>query len=143
MVSLGCERKPKVEKPENLISKTEMANILYDMFIISSSKGASIDILKDNGIQPDEYVLKKYEIDSLTFTTSNNYYAHNIKTYRDILTSVQERIETQKEVLEAKIENEQNAKKRKSDSIKEIQVQKRKARIKEDSNKTLKNDSIL
>ena len=130
---LGCEKKMKVDTPQNLISKSEMTNILYDMFIMSSSKGASIDVLRNNGIQPDAYVLNKYGIDSLTFITSNDYYAHDIEAYKGILFRIQERIETKKKVLEAEIEKEQSAKKRRSDSIKEIQLKKRNVPINMDS----------
>ncbi|MEM1003456.1 MAG: DUF4296 domain-containing protein, partial [Bacteroidota bacterium] len=85
---LGCQNKLKVEKPDNLISQQDMSNILYDMFIISSSKGSSINILKDNGIQPDVFILQKHGIDSLQFIDSNNYYAHDIQVYNEILMSV-------------------------------------------------------
>jgi hypothetical protein len=117
VVLWGCQKEIKAEKPEKLIPKEEMTNILYDMFVISSSKGSSIDVLKDNGIQPDAFVLDKYGIDSLQFKASNDYYAYDIDLYLEILGSIQERLETEKAVLEQEIEKEQEEKKRQSDSI--------------------------
>ena len=64
------------EKPENLISKDKMAEILYDMFIINSAKGVNRKILRNNGIDPEAYILSKYEIDSIHFAQSNAYYAY-------------------------------------------------------------------
>ena len=117
LLFLSCQKELKIQQPDNLISQPEMTNILYDMFVISSSKGSSIDILKDNGIQPDAFVLNKYGIDSLQFRKSNDYYAHNIETYTAILSAVQERLEAEKAELEAQIEKEQEDKIRKSDSL--------------------------
>ena len=92
---MGCDKKNSIEKPANLISQHKMSDILFDMFIISSSKGSSINILKDNGIQPDVFILSKYGIDSIDFVNSNNYYAHDIVSYNKILKSVKDRLETE------------------------------------------------
>jgi hypothetical protein len=116
---LGCQNKLKVEKPDNLIPREEMANMLYDMFVISSSKGSSINVLKENGIQPDVYVLTKYGIDSLQFVNSNNYYAHDIDTYIEILTDVKERLDKEQESVQTALDAEA-AEKKKTDSLMQI-----------------------
>ena len=54
--------------PDNLISAEEkMVDILYDMSLISVSKGINKRILENNGMKPKKYILKKYNIDSLQF----------------------------------------------------------------------------
>ena len=52
----------KKEVPDNLISEEEMINILYDMSLISVSKGINKRILENNGMKPKKYILKKYDI---------------------------------------------------------------------------------
>jgi len=93
--------------------------MLYDMFVISSSKGSSINVLKENGIQPDIYVLNKYGIDSLQFVNSNNYYAHDIDTYIAILTQVKERLDREHDSVKTALSVEAD-KKKKADSITKI-----------------------
>ena len=52
---LGCEPNPKPEKPENLISREKMVDVLHDMFIVSSAKGISRIKLEKNGLNPELY----------------------------------------------------------------------------------------
>lgn len=78
----------KPERPENLISKNKMVDILYDITIINSAKGINRKILESNGIFPEEYVFTKHNIDSLQFALSNAYYAYNLKIYEDIYNKV-------------------------------------------------------
>ena len=57
--------------PNNLIPEDKMIDILYDMSLISVSKGINKRILENNGMKPKKYILKKYNIDSLQFVVSN------------------------------------------------------------------------
>ena len=47
-------------KPNNLIPEDKMIDILYDMSLISVSKGINKRILENNGMKPKKYILKKY-----------------------------------------------------------------------------------
>ena len=45
-------------KPNNLIPEDKMIDILYDMSLISVSKGINKRILENNGMKPKKYILK-------------------------------------------------------------------------------------
>ena len=75
--------------PDNLIAEEKMVDILYDMSLISVSKGINKRILENNGMKPKKYILKKYNIDSLQFVLSNEYYSQDLerslKIYEEVL----------------------------------------------------------
>lgn len=77
----SCQ-KNAIEKPDNLIPKDKMKNIIYDLSLIQGIKGVNPAALDSNGINPATYVYKKYKVDSLQFAKSDQYYAiENIKEY--------------------------------------------------------------
>jgi hypothetical protein len=72
-----------------------MVNILYDLSIIESLRNTGYS----GGFQPMEannYILKKYKIDSLQFAQSNKYYASDLKNYKKMFETVNDRL-TQKD----------------------------------------------
>ena len=71
----ACYGNKKPKKPENLISKKDMVNILIDIRIMASASGKNRQKLDELGIHQDDYIYKKHNIDSLQFALSNNYYA--------------------------------------------------------------------
>jgi len=70
--------------PDNLIAEEKMVDILYDMSLISVSKGINKRILENNGMKPTKYILEKYKIDSLQFVESNRYYSSDLEKYLNI-----------------------------------------------------------
>ena len=95
----------KKEVPDNLISEEEIINILYDMSLISVSKGINKRILENNGMKPKKYILKKYGIDSLQFVNSNEYYSKDLETYLSIYEEVLNKLEVNREFIVDSIEN--------------------------------------
>ena len=90
LVAASCS-KSIVEKPDNLIDSEVMIDIFYDLSIIEASKNMSYS----NGVPPVEsnnYILKKYKIDSLQFAKSNKYYASDIKKYKRMFNAVNIRL---------------------------------------------------
>lgn len=118
----SCEPKLKPEQPQGLISKGDMVNVLYDMFVINSAKGINRKVLEVNGLFPENYILEKYKIDSLQFAQSNNYYAHDLEVYASIIEDVKAKIEKEKKVFLEIDEKEQEAAKKRRDSIKEERI---------------------
>ena len=92
---VGCNS-DRPSKPDNLISKDEMSEIIYDVFLLNAAKGVNKKILENNGIFPQDYIFKKYKIDSLQFALSNEYYAYNIDIYESIMAKVKLKIEFEK-----------------------------------------------
>ncbi|WP_299116306.1 DUF4296 domain-containing protein [uncultured Winogradskyella sp.] len=134
---LGCEPKLQPKKPENLIPKDKMTEILSDMFVVSSAKGISRTKFEVEGIDPETYILKKYNIDSLQFAQSNDYYAHDVETYKEIIEEVKAKLTSKKQKYEAINKEEEAANKKKKDSLRQLrQVQRANPNLKDGSIKT-------
>ena len=105
----GCNNNKieRPERPENLIAKDEMVNILYDMTILTAAKGTQIRIMEKNGVVPEQLIYKKYEIDSMQFVLSNEYYSYDIDAYEEIFRIVKEKLLTEK-ALEDSIVKQEN-----------------------------------
>ncbi len=91
MAFLGCDSKVNYEKPENLIPKKQMIDLLYDMHLaIGTSNVQNVKYEKNRNYM--SLVYEKYGIDSVQFAMSNIYYTSNINEYEEIFESVQERL---------------------------------------------------
>lgn len=123
---VGCSGSNRPPKPDNLISKETMSDIIYDVFLLNAAKGINKRILEQNGVFPQEYVYKKYKIDSLQFALSNDYYSYDTKSYEAIMAKVKLKIEEEKKKNEALILKEERIK----DSLIEVK------------NRDLKSDSL-
>ena len=104
--------------PDNLIAEEKMVDILYDMSLISVSKGINKRILENNGMKPKKYILKKYNIDSLQFVLSNEYYSKDLEKYLKIYEHVLNKLEINREFIVDSIENYKKDKAKRSQEIK-------------------------
>ena len=95
---LSC-KKELVKTPNHLIEKDKMVNIMYDLALLEAIKIQNPSSLDSFKINSNEYIFKKYKIDSLQFAQSNKYYASDIKKYKAIVENVNKRIEEQKTLL--------------------------------------------
>lgn len=86
----SCSDSSEPKAPKNLISKDKMVDVLIDLSLVSSAKGINKKVLEKNGITPDEYVFKRFKIDSAQFSESNAYYSYYIDDYKQILNEVQD-----------------------------------------------------
>jgi hypothetical protein len=141
IVLVGC-KKELVKEPKRLIEREKMVNIMYDLSLLEAMKidnPALMDSFKSNS---NQYIYKKYKIDSVQFAQSNIYYAADYKEYEKMYNQVKVRLENEKtqvnslmkleakkEMLKAKEKNRLKAKKV-SDSIKNVKL---KTTKKEDS----------
>ncbi|OZV70582.1 DUF4296 domain-containing protein [Winogradskyella aurantia] len=116
----GCSGRVKPKKPDNLISKEKMTEILYDLYIINGAKNVNKKLLEEKGFAPKTYVLRKYNIDSTQFAESNTYYAFDPDAYRDLVERIKTRIENEKESVEELQKKERQEAKLRQDSIKSI-----------------------
>ena len=110
----SCFENVTYEKPENLIPKDKMVEILSEFIIINSAQGNNKKVIENQIKYPVKYIYNKYSIDSAQFDESNAYYSANVEIYSSIYDSVKLRLEKRKEVIENKI----NKRKKTSDSIK-------------------------
>jgi len=102
-VVVGCNsnRIEKPKKPKNLIKKQDMVSIIYDMSILTASKGVNKKLLEENGILPENFVYEKHGIDSVQFALSNEYYAYNLDAYEEIFNDVKKRLAEEKIILDS------------------------------------------
>lgn len=116
----SCNHIDKPKKPENLIAKNKMVDILFDVFVFNAAKGTAKKALEKNNVTPDAYIYKKHQIDSLQFVKSNEYYAYDVKAYEDIIDEVESRIKVKKDNYQKELDAEEERRQKRLDSIKKI-----------------------
>lgn len=96
-----------MEKPEDLIPRDKMINILKDFTVLNSAKNTSAMVLQENSIEPTDFIFSRYGIDSLQFVTSDNYYASLPNVYEAMYIEIEKQISAEKErITEAKRVND-------------------------------------
>ncbi len=98
-----------------------MIDVLTELTLVHAARNFNREKLEKTGLIPDQYIYNKFDIDSLQFQRSTEYYSEQYSTYETMYDSVKNRIQRMKTRL---------------DSIREIEV-----RI-EDSIRQAKKDSI-
>lgn len=88
---VSCGQKA-IEKPDNLIEKEKMDDIIYDLTLLQAMRGGYQATLDSNKVDVANYIYKKYKIDSLQFANSNRYYASDVAAYNRIFNRVNERL---------------------------------------------------
>lgn len=116
----ACNKIDKPKKPDNLIAKDKMVDILFDVFVFNAAKGTAKKTLEANNVTPNTYIYEKHQIDSLQFVKSNEYYAYDIKAYEEIIDNVETKIRTKKENYQKALDLEEERRQKRLDSIKKI-----------------------
>jgi len=107
---LGC-KEDLVKKPDLLIEKSKMMDIMYDLALLEAIKYQNPAVLDSNQIRPKQFIYKKYKIDSLQLAQNNKYYSADYKSYKVMFESVVKRIENEKKRVNAVIKLEEKKKK--------------------------------
>ncbi|MGG7034040.1 MAG: DUF4296 domain-containing protein [Flavobacterium sp.] len=89
----GCNE-TSVEKPKNLIPEEKMVEILYDMALFEAITVSQPASIQERELKPDTFIFKKYQVDSLQFSTSNKFYASDVNLYAKIFDKVGKRLES-------------------------------------------------
>ena len=100
-----------INKPEQLIERDVMVDIMYDLSILEAMKYQNPTTLDTFKINPREYILKKYKIDSLQFAKNNVYYAADYKGYKLMFEKVTKRLDDNKTKIDSLINFEKKKKK--------------------------------
>lgn len=98
---VSCSDKA-VEKPENLIEKDEMISILYDITLLQAADNTNAAKISQEGIKAEDFIYKKYNIDSVTLAQSNRYYASDPGKYKKMFGEVYHRIELKEQEIAKK-----------------------------------------
>ena len=140
-VFVSC-KKELAKEPKHLIEKENMVDIMYDLSLLGAMRSQNavfLDSFKNNS---NEYIYKKYKIDSIQFAQSNIYYAADFKEYKKMYEQVKLRLEKNKILTEAAIKaekkktallekkNKKLKEKKVNDSIKKVNDSKKAAKLK-------------
>jgi hypothetical protein len=118
VIAFSCKN-DEVEKPDRLIEKELMVDIMYDVSLLEAVKYQNFDTLQNYNIDATKYILKKYKVDSLQYVQSNIYYAYDYKGYKEMFDEVAKRIENKKAAIDSLVNNKnKKSLKTKTDSIK-------------------------
>ncbi|MGB3775951.1 MAG: DUF4296 domain-containing protein [Leeuwenhoekiella sp.] len=103
LLFLSCQDVEKPEKPDNLIAESELKDILYDVSLVNAARDFSRGQLKNAGIEPDTFIYRKYDIDSLQFANSIAYYSIDFNRYLKIWEDVNLRLERKRDEVDSLI----------------------------------------
>lgn len=115
-IFISC-KKEAAEKPEHLIERDKMVNIIYDLSLLAAMKNQNPALLDSFKTNPNQYIYKKHKTDSTQFAQSNIYYAADYKEYKKMYEQVKLRLDENKSLTEATVKAEQK-KKGSSDKLK-------------------------
>ncbi|NDP27938.1 MAG: DUF4296 domain-containing protein [Flavobacterium sp.] len=132
-ILVGC-KKELVKTPNHLIEKDKMINIMYDLSLLEAMKVQSPTLLDSFKLNSNQYIFKKYKIDSLQFAQNNLYYAADYKEYQKMFEQIKARldknksqidslikVQKKKEALQAKAKKKLKLK-READSIRKVKL---------------------
>ena len=118
---LGCQNVERPEKPKNLISKEKMVDVLTEAYLANAARSVNNQAIIDKGIQVDSLIFKKFEVDSVQFAKSNDYYAADINMYLDIFQKVEARLVA----MEKKLDSIRDLDRKRKDSVESQQNKER------------------
>ena len=95
---ISCNEK-LLEKPDNLIERDKMVELLKELAVVNAAKTTNISVLRENNIEPMAYVFNKYDIDSIQFVESDKYYASFPIEYEKIYKEVEAALEKEQTAL--------------------------------------------
>lgn len=111
-----------IKKPDNLIPKEKMVDILHDLALLNAAKKSIRPILDYKETNVMDFIYEKHQIDSVQLAQSDLYYASIPLEYQSIYEQVDKILERKKDELESttkmKNENIREAQRKRKDSIK-------------------------
>ncbi len=100
-----------VKKPDKLISKKQMENIIFDMAVLNATRNVTPKALEEQHIIPDKFIFKKYNIDSVQFAQSSAYYTAKTSDFIEIYSNVHKRLEKLKDSIDDVVKAEAQSRK--------------------------------
>lgn len=85
----GCQDIKRPEKPKDLIPKEKMISVLTEAYLANASQSVRNQAIYAQAIDLDSLIYAKFDIDSLQFKRSNDYYSFDFNTYIDMLSEVE------------------------------------------------------
>ncbi len=89
-----------IKKPEDLIPRETMTDLVYEMAVLNAAKSTNKAILEEHFEDPTDFLFRQYGVDSLQFVKSDMYYASQPLVYEAIYEEVAARLEKERTELE-------------------------------------------
>ncbi|NNJ89346.1 MAG: DUF4296 domain-containing protein [Eudoraea sp.] len=99
VIGTSCVEKI-IKKPDDLIPREKMTQLLYDLAILNAAKGTNSAILEVHFDSPTYFLFEQYGVDSLQFVHSDIYYASQPLLYEAIYKEVAAKLEKEKNEIE-------------------------------------------
>ena len=115
---ISCQDIERSPEPEDLIPPEKMVEILTDISLVHGARTYNKSVMESKGINPEEFIWERHDIDSLQFVRSNNYYAENYEVYKTIYDSVKSRLES----LKIEYDSIRMREERRLDSLKTLEL---------------------
>lgn len=109
----GCQDVKYPEKPENLIAKDKMIDVMTEVYLSNASRGYNIRTVRDSGYKLDSMLYKKFAIDSMQFAKSHAFYAGDFDAYAAMFEKVKlnlEKLKVEADTLKAQFEKRRRIK---------------------------------
>lgn len=129
VMMIACQSVEKVEKPENLLNKEQMVNVLTDIAILKAATDVNKNRLNKYIDKPFQYIKTKYGIDSLTLAKNLEYYNFKFNQNLEIYEKVEEKLKTKNTKIDSMQTYLDSIDKSKNHS-KDIQLNKKKQKTK-------------
>lgn len=100
LIMVCCSQNKAIKKPKNLIDPETMENVLYDVSLMNSFRSNSYTVDSMKVFFADDYIYKKYNIDSLQLVDSELYYSKYPKTYLEMYKKVLSKLTKLKDSME-------------------------------------------
>lgn len=112
-VLVSCNEKP-VEKPDRLINKETMIDILYDISVLQASVSFKPDIVNQN-VEVEKYIYEKYGIDSLTLHQNQRFYASDVEDFNKMYKELSEKIKNEETIADSLSKSEKKVEENKAE----------------------------
>lgn len=126
---VNCTSNTIIKKPDNLISKDQMVDLITDLAIATSAEHVK-NLNLERNVNYFPQVFEKYHIDSTRFKESNYYYTSKIDEYDEILKKVEARLKALKKEFDTKRKLRDSLKRDSLDKAKKTLVDSKKEEIK-------------
>lgn len=98
LIVVAC-KKNIVPKPDKFLDEKQMENMLYDLAVLESMKVSQAQMLDSLQFNSQQFIYKKYQLDSLSLAQNMVYYASLPKDYDRIVRKVEEKLKKQRDSI--------------------------------------------
>ena len=98
LIVVAC-KKNIVPKPDKFLDEKQMESLLYDLAVLESMKVSQAQMLDSLQFNSQQFIYKKYQLDSLSLAQNMVYYASLPKDYDRIVKKVEEKLKKQRDSI--------------------------------------------